>query len=272
MYLGIDIGGTKTLVATLDNNGVIRERQKFPTNDDYARWRDDLADVVEKLSTDKFTACAVAVPGRVDRVRGIGLDMGNLPWHNVPVKLDLQKLLDCPVVVENDANLAGLSEAMLIKQYSRVLYVTISTGIGTGFIVDKEIDPAFADSEGGQMLLEYKDKLIPWEDFASGRAIVERYGKRAAEITDQATWKHICQDIALGLINLIAIVQPEVIVLGGSIGTYYDRYKDHLREALAQYATPLVPIPRIKQASRPEEAVVYGCYDLAKGLYGRTRS
>lgn len=272
MYLGIDIGGTKTLVAVLDDRGVIRERQKFPTNKDYARWRDDLADVVDQLTTKKFIACAVAVPGRIDRVRGVGLDMGNLPWHHVPVKLDLQKLLDCPVVVENDANLAGLSEAMLLKNYSRVLYVTISTGIGTGFIVDKEIDPAFADSEGGQMMLEHKDKLVQWEDFASGRAIVERYGKRAADINDIATWKLITHDIALGLINLIAIVQPEVIVLGGSVGTYYDKYKTLLHDALQQYATPLVPIPRIVQASRPEEAVVYGCYDLAKSIYGKSHT
>lgn len=268
MYLGIDVGGTKTLVAVLNNHGVIKESLKFPTNKNYAAWRHHLAETVEQLATKEFIACGVAIPGRIDRKKGIGLDMGNLPWHDVPVKSDLQKLLDCPVVVDNDANLAGLSEAMLVKQYSRVLYVTISTGIGTGFIVDQAIDPAFADSEGGQMLLEYRDHLEPWEDFASGRAIVARYGKRASDITDQATWKHITHDVALGLINLIAIVQPEVIVLGGSVGTYYSRYKKYLHDALKEYATPLVPIPRIKQASRPEEAVVYGCYDLAKSLYG----
>jgi glucokinase len=268
MYLGIDVGGTKTLIAVLDDHGVIKEHLKFPTNKNYAAWRNHLAEVVDELTIKKFTACCVAVPGRINRIKGIGLDMGNLPWHDVPVKSDLQKLLDCPVAVENDANLAGLSEAMLVKEYSRVLYVTISTGIGTGFILDKAIDPAFADSEGGQMLLEFHDRLEPWEDFASGRAIVTRYGKRAADITDAATWKHITHDIALGLINLIAIVQPEIIVLGGSVGTYYSRYKKPLRDALARYATPLVPIPPIKQASRPEEAVVYGCYDLAKNIYG----
>lgn len=269
MYLGIDIGGTKTLVAVLNNRGEIKERIKFPTNKGYAAWRHNLAEAVDELSTKEFVACGVAVPGRVDRKRGIGLDMGNLTWHDVPIKSDLQKFLDCPVVVDNDANLAGLSEAMLIKEYGRVLYVTVSTGIGTGFIVDRTIDPAFADSEGGQMLLEYRDKLTPWEDFASGRAIVARYGKRAADITDDATWERICHDLALGLINLIAIVQPEIIVLGGSVGTYYPRYKKQLHEALKQYATPLVPLPKIKQAGRPEEAVVYGCYDLAKSIHGQ---
>jgi predicted NBD/HSP70 family sugar kinase len=271
MYLGIDVGGTKTLVAVLNRHGVIEERTKFPTPPDYAAWRDQLARVVEKFSTKKFIAVGVGVPGRVDRARGIGLDMGNLPWHHVPVKSDLEKFLGCPVVVDNDANLAGLSEAMLVKHYSRVLYITISTGIGTGFIVDQRIEPAFADSEGGKMMLEHGSKVEEWEDFASGHAIFERYHMPARDITDPAIWKRIARDISIGMIDLIAVMQPQIIVLGGSIGTYYPRYQKFLEQALAHFETPLVPIPPIKQASRPEEAVVYGCYDLAKSVYGSAR-
>jgi predicted NBD/HSP70 family sugar kinase len=255
MYLGIDIGGTKTLVATLDSRGVIDQRIKFPTPADYAEWRVQLAVTVDKLSTKKFIAVGVGAPGRIDRERGVGLDMGNLPWHHTPIKKDVEALLDCPVVVDNDANLAGLSEAMLIKQYDRVLYVTISTGIGTGFIVGRAIEPSFEE----------------WEDFASGRAIFERYSKPARDITDPAAWRRIAKDISIGLIDLIAVVQPQAIVLGGSIGTYYDRYREYLSQALNRYATPLVPIPPVMKASRPEEAVVYGCYDLAKSVYGSTR-
>lgn len=272
MYLGIDIGGTKTLVATLDDNGVVQERNKFPTPKDYGEFSKALAEVVDNLTTTNFVACAVAVPGKLDRPNGIGLDMGNLPWHDVPIQKDVAALLDCPVVIENDANLAGLSEAMLLKDtYSRVLYVTISTGIGTGFIVNQTIDPALADSEGGHMPIEYKGKLVKWESFASGHAIATRFGKQAHEITDDATWKIIAHDVALGLIDLIAVIQPQVIVLGGSVGSFYERYGKHLQDALDAYATPMVPIPVLMQAGRPEEAVIYGCYDLAKSLYGKTR-
>ncbi|HSX17023.1 MAG TPA: ROK family protein [Patescibacteria group bacterium] len=272
MYLGIDIGGTKTFVALLDEHGVIRQQERFPTPPKYADWLIQLADIVANLPTKTFIACGVGVPGRIDRKHGVGLDMGNLTWHHVPVQSDVTKLLGCPVVVENDANLAGLSESMLLKQYRRVLYVTISTGIGTGFIVDQVIEPSFADSEGGKMMLEHNGKVQEWEDFASGRAIVERYGKRAHDITDAATWKQICHNIAIGLIDLIAVVQPDIIVLGGGVGTYYPRYKKYLADALDAYATPLVPIPPIKEAARPEEAVIYGCYDLARSLYGSARS
>jgi predicted NBD/HSP70 family sugar kinase len=273
MYLGIDIGGTKTLVAVLDANGVIQERQKFPTSKDYGEFCKQLAKTVASFSTKEFKACGVGFPGKIDRKHGIGLDMGNLPWHDIPVQTDFERLCKCPAVVENDANLAGLSEAMLVKhQYNRVLYVTISTGIGTGIIVNQGIDPSFADSEGGQILLEHNGKLEAWEDFAAGSAIVRRFGKKAQDIIDEKTWKVIAHDIALGLIDLIAVVQPDVIILGGSVSVYYSRFRDPLHQALTVYATPLVPIPPIKEAERPEDAVVYGCYDLAKSIYGKARS
>ncbi len=272
MYLGIDIGGTKTLVATLDDNGVIQERQKFPTPKDYAEFGKALAEVVDKLSTNNFVACTVAVPGTLDRANGVAISLGNLPWHEVSIQKDVAALLSCPVAIENDANLAGLSEAMLLKEtYSRVLYITISTGIGTGLIANQSIDPGLADSEGGQILLEYKGKTVKWESFASGSAIVRRFGKQAHEITDPATWKIIAHDISLGLIDLIAVIQPEVIVVGGGVGSSFEKLDAPLREALATYATPLVPIPPVIKAGRPEEAVIYGCYDFAKSLYGKTR-
>jgi predicted NBD/HSP70 family sugar kinase len=271
MYLAIDIGGTKTLVASLNNEGVISERLKFVTPKNYKEFVKTLAKTVDNISTKEFVACGVGVPGRINRDKGVGIAMGNLPWDNVPIKDDVEKIARCPVVIDNDANLAGLSEAMLVKEeHNRVLYVTVSTGIGTGVIVDRQIDPAFADSEGGQMLLEHNDKLQPWEDFASGRAIVRRYGKKARDITDEKTWKHISHDLSLGLIDLITVIQPQIIIVGGSVGRYLERYKKPLVEALKRYETPLVPIPKITEAKRPDDAVLYGCYDLARFVYGKT--
>ena len=271
MYLGIDIGGTKTLVACLDEHGVILESLKFPTPETYTKFKHVLADTVDKLSTKRFVACCVAAPGRLDRERGIGLGFGNLPWSNVPIRDDVKRIVHCPVIIENDAKLAGLSEAMLLKDYSRVLYVTISTGIGTGFIIDQQIDPDFDDMEGGHMILEHQDKLQKWEDFASGQAIVKRFGKRAEDIHDAKTWKIIAHDVSLGLTNLIAVVQPEVIVFGGSVDTYFERFEPYLNAELKKYNTPLTPTPALRKAARPNEAVVYGCYDLAKSSHAHAR-
>lgn len=267
MYLAVDIGGTKTLLASFDEAGVIQEQVKFPTPQDYELFLKGLESNVASLSTKDFQKGGVAVPGRLDRQHGLALGFGNLPWENVNIQADIERITHCPVLIENDANLAGLSEAMMVKhEFKKVLYVTISTGIGTGIIINGIIDPNFADSEGGQMLLEHDGKLQQWEDFASGKAVFERFGKRASDIDaeDTETWQRIAHDIALGLIDLIAVIQPEVIVFGGGLDTNYEKFIVPLTAELKRYEMPLVPIPQLRKAARPEEAVIYGCYDLIK--------
>jgi predicted NBD/HSP70 family sugar kinase len=268
MYLGIDIGGTKTLVASLTNEGVIQEAIKFPTPQSYPVFLQELAKTVADLSSKDFLGVGVAVPGKLDREKGIGIVFGNLPWKDVPIQHDIKRIIKRPVLIENDANLAGLSEAMLLKQYSCVLYVTVSTGIGTGIITNQQINPEFADSEGGHILLEYKGRLQMWEHFASGQAIVKHFGKRASDITDQKTWKVIAHNIAIGLYDLIAFIQPDAVVLGGGVMEHLDKFDDLLKKELQHFATPLTPIPPIYRAQRPNEAVVYGCYDLVKQTHG----
>jgi len=268
MYLAIDVGGTKTLVASLTNDGVIKEEIRFPTPQDYDEFLKQLAETVAQLSTDDFKACGIGIPGIIDHKRGIGLDFGHLPWQDVPVLKDVEHIAKCPVVLENDAKMAGLSEAMVAKEYSRVLYVTISTGIGIGYIVDREIVPELSSNEGGHMLLEHQGKYRRWEDFAAGSAIVKQFGKPMYEINDQRTLRIIARNIALGMINLIALLTPDVIVIGGSVGTHYEKYREYLDEYLQKYDNPLITLPKIKAAERPEKAVIYGCYDLAKHIYG----
>jgi glucokinase len=268
MYVGIDVGGSKTLVGVLDEQGIIQESMKFPTPQDYHEFLQQVSETVATFQNQDFQAAGVAIPAtHLDRTHGIGRAFGNLPWRDVTVKDDLEDLLHCPVALENDAKLAGLSEAMLRKDKSKVLYVTISTGIGVALTVNGKIDTNLADGGGRTMLLEHHGKLVPWESFASGKAIVERFGKRAEEITDAATWQRIAHDLTSGFLELIAMTQPDVIVVGGSVGRYFDRLKPHLEASLKRHETPLLTIPPLEEASRPEEAVLYGCYDYAKEVF-----
>lgn len=269
MYLGIDIGGTKTLVASLDDSGVIIERYRFLTTPSYETFIANLADNIDKLTTKNFTAAGVGVPGKVDREKGIGKIFGNLPWQNVPIKADINKIINCPVVIENDAKLAALSEAMLLKdKYNKVLFITISTGINIGLIYNQEIESDLADSEAGQMMLEHNGKIQTWEGFASGKAIVELFGKQIHDINDAESLEVIAHNITTGLINLLAVTQPEIVVIGGSVGSSYPKYAKYLKADLKRYENPLLPIPAIQEATRPDDAVLYGSYDLAKKLYG----
>ena len=267
MYVVVDIGGTKTLVAVFDDAGQLGQTVKFPT--DTSSYPGFLKSLSSQLATlelaTKPTMAAVAIPGRVDRTSGVGLDFGNLPWENVPIKADVEALLGCPVIVENDANVAGLSEALLVSgEFKKVLYVTISTGIGTGLIINGIIDPDFADSEGGHMILEHDGKMVTWESFASGKTIVQRYGKKASEITDPAIWKLLAHDFTLGLLDLTALLQPQIIIIGGGVGSHFERFGAFLQAELEQYASPLVPTPVLREAKHAEEAVIYGCYELIK--------
>ena len=266
MYVGVDIGGTKILVAVLDEHGVIKESAKFPTPPKYDDYLDQLAKTIAGFEHQEYKAGGIGMPVTVfDREHNRAISFGNIPWKNVDVGPDTEALLGCPLVVENDAKMAALSEAMLLKhKYKSVLYITVSTGIGLGLVVNGEIDKSVGDGGGRAILLEHQGKMMSWEDFASGRAIVERYGKRAADITDTETWTKISRDLAKGMIELIAIMQPEVIVIGGGVGTYFDRFGKILAAEIKKYKIPLVKQPVLRQAQRPEEAVVFGCYDLAK--------
>lgn len=265
MYVAIDIGGTKTLVCVLTNEGVIREQVKFPTPHTYSVWLKQLQETLSSFEHTSFKAGGVAAPGIINRKKQLVEDLGNLPWKNINLAHDVSKITKCPMVMENDAKLGGLSEAMLVRNtYKRVLYVTLSTGIGLGLTVDGHIDAAIGDGGGKAMMIEHHDKLVPWESFAAGSAIVKKYGKMASEIDDAETWKAIVRNLVPGFLELIAVLQPEVIIVGGGAGRYLPKFHDFLVSDLKKYETPLLEIPPIQVAKRPDEAVIYGCYDYAK--------
>jgi predicted NBD/HSP70 family sugar kinase len=268
MYIAIDVGGTKTLIAVFNNHGVVQETKKFETPTDYPAFIECLAQNVALLSTNEFSYGCIAIPGKVDRLHGIGIAFGNLPWKDISIQADIETICHCPFFVENDANLAGLSEAVLLKDsYRKVLYLTVSTGIGSIYVIDGVMDNDTLDAEVGNMLLEHRGKLASWQSFASGKAIVKQFGKRASDIDDQAAWYSIAHNLAVGIITLIATYTPEVIVIGGGVGTHINKFHDTLVDILKIYENPLVSIPPIVGAQRAEEAVIYGCYEL---IYQRT--
>lgn len=270
MYLSVDLGGTKTLLAVFDENGVLVDKHKFPTDHNYNKYIKSLLGEIEKVWTPEIKAVGVAVPARINRKNNTAVSFGNLEWKNVDIAGEISSKFGVKAYIDNDANLAGLAEAhtSTAQKFNRVLYLTISTGIGTGFIVGGEISPLLADSEGGHIVFEHNGKPMDWEDFASGRAIRETYGKYAYEIEDEKTWEEIAHSLSIGFQHLIAVLQPELLVVGGSIGTHFDKFSRYLNDDLNQmvkkFSDDLFELPKIIQAEHPQQAVVYGCYLLAK--------
>jgi predicted NBD/HSP70 family sugar kinase len=262
--LGIDIGGTKTLFGLFEGDGQLLKTFKFETPASYEEFIELITTEVRVfIAGHTISACVAAVPGKLDRTRGIGIAFGNRPWENVPIGADLTKAVGIPVHIENDANLAGLSEALLIPKYPKVLYLTVSTGIGSAYVVNGRLDKSMLDAEVGHMMLEHEGRLRTWESFASGKAVYARLGKKVSEITDSGDWYMLARNIAIGLINVIATTTPDAIVIGGGAGSNLEKFLPRLEEELILYQTNVVDIPPIFKAKNPEEAVIYGCYALA---------
>lgn len=264
MLVTVDTGGTKTLVASFTEEGLLGEETRFPTPKDTKEY----VKVLRKLLVDTYgketvEAIVVAIPGTIKN--GVAVWCENLKWKNFDVASALAGVLgDTPVLIENDANLAGLSEARELTPIPRsVLYVTVSTGIGTGIITNGHIDPGLRYSEGGRMPVEFHGKIREWEEFASGQAIYKTYKKYARDIIRKSTWNEIADRISRGLLAIIPIVQPDTIVIGGSIGTYFEKYAPQLQGILYEKLPPHIQSPVIVKAAHPEEAVIYGCYYYA---------
>lgn len=265
MIIAIDTGGTKTLITSFNRSGRIQKQIKFATPPNQKDYIEELKNNLIKNYQDKnVEAIVLASPGIIkDGV--IVWGGGNLTWKDLDIKSELSGLLGkAPVFVENDANLAGLGETRLLKkEVLQSLYVTVSTGIGSGIITDGHINQALRNSEAGHALIEYDGLVQEWEKFASGRAIYNTYGKYARDIKSVRIWRQIADRISRGFLAVIPILQPDIIIIGGSIGTYFKNYGDYLQNLLKEKLPEHIKCPRFVQAKYPELAVIYGCYYYA---------
>ena len=262
--MAVDTGGTKTLVASFLEDGRIGDQIKFPTPKSTKEYTETLTKLLETtFAGETIDAIVIGIPGIIRD--GVAVWCNNLGWKNFDVAKAFKGVLgNAPLFVENDANLAGLAEARQLSTIPEsVLYVTISTGIGSGIITNGVINPALRYSEAGRSLVEYDGAVREWESFASGKAIKTAYGKMAADITSKRAWRQIADRISRGFLVIIPILQPSVIIIGGSIGTYFERYREPLHAYLEERIPPHISLPKIVKAKHPELAVIYGCYYYA---------
>lgn len=265
MIIAIDTGGTKTLIVGFDADGVEQHIAKFPTPRDPDEYLDAVTSAItEAVDPSTIDVISVAVPGPIYdgqllRAKNIGDK-----WQNIDMAVLFgERFPEARVVVANDADLAGLSEARALDTPPAVnLYVTLSTGVGTGLAFDGHLAEATSHFEGGWMRLHFEGRPQMWEDFASGRSFHDRYGQYGSEVDDPEKWRDFAYRASTGLIVLIPMLGPDHIVIGGSMGTHFAKYANFLRDEIAK-ALPDFDTSRITQAKHPEEAVIYGCYYYA---------
>ncbi len=265
MIIAVDIGGTKTLVTALDNDMSILQSAKFATPKNYAEFAHELNKAAKKLPLKDIQAGVIGARGVIDRNQGtLHLDT-ILGWHDVPLVRDCSNIFGCKFSIENDSKLAGLSEARAVNDPTvrSIVYITISTGIGSTFVVDGQLEQATLNSEIGKWLVEKDGSWHIWEDIASGKWIKATYGKLASEIDDEAVWHEIVDRLTPGFINSMAAYSPDLIIVGGGVGEYFDKFGALLSREVVARAHPMIKQCPIQRAMHPELAVTYGCYYYA---------
>ena len=266
MYLCVDIGGTKTLLALVDKSGKLLHSIKFPTIDNQVKYYSVLK---QQIKVNFVMSCidviSVAMPGIIRDNKAIWL--GNLNWHDFDIAKLLNADFDKPVYVENDANLAALAEARGCT--GRSVYYTFSTGIGGGVVEDGHLVKRFLEFEPGHNEYVYLGKKAEWEDIAAASAVRKHFGKLIEEITEPADWQDIVDRMILGLVPLTTSIKPDRLIFGGPLGLALNSYRDRLRKTLDRELPAKIKRPRLLVAKYGSFSVIYGCYYYAKSQQAR---
>lgn len=252
MYLAIDIGGTKTLIALFSKHGRVLRKFKFKTAKEARSFIKDLKQNLSPFQKYKVKAIVVAIPGFVQK--NYSVKFGNRDWDGIDIFTPINELFSCPIFFENDASLATLYESRGLR--GRTVFLTFSTGIGGGVAEKGVILPESSRFEPGHWKYQYEGKTEEWEDIAAASAIEKRYKIRyATDIRDKVALEDIAKRIQLGLMDVAIRYKPRNIVLGGPMGKIFSLYVRYI---------PKLPGITYRRPKRPTESVIYGCYLYAK--------
>jgi fructokinase len=242
MRIGIDLGGTKTEIVVLGNNGRELLRERVPTpRGDYAATVATLAALVKSAEakvgaggTAPLASVGVGIPGAESRVTGL-IKNANSTWLiGQPLRADLETVLGRPVRIANDANCFALSEATdgAAAGAEVVFGVILGTGVGGGIVVRGEVlvGPNAIAGEWGHNPLPGDEAVRPTcycgragciETFLSGPALAADGGAE-----NEAAMQRYETRLARALAQVINLLDPDVIVLGGGVSNLdrlYDR-------------------------------------------------
>ena len=300
MNLGVEIGGTKLLLVLGDEAGKICERRKLPV--DPARGaagiRQQIEGALPELSRGRrILRVGVGFGGPVDWKTGKICRSHQIEgWSEFDLGGWLQQLAGAPVVVDNDANVAALGEAMRGAGvgFNPVFYVTLGSGVGGGLVVDGKIYHGArpGEAEIGHVRLDRHGTIV--EARCSGWAVDARIRElRVKEpqsllngMTGQtaggeakhlaAAWQQgdaaarrllqeTADDLAFGLSHVVHLLHPEIIILGGGLSGVGEPLRASVESALRPFMMEaFAPGPRIALAMLGEDAVPVGALRLAQ--------
>lgn len=303
--VGLDLGGTKIYTALVDLDGTIIKEKVVETlafEGEEAvinRMMDTIDYVIEGTDKELIKAIGIGAPGALDLKEGIVMESPNLPFENFELVGKIRARYDLPTYLDNDANVATLGEYRFGagKGTENMIYMTVSTGIGGGAILNGKI---FRGSTGNALEIGHTTisqertrcgcgNLGCAESLASGTAI----GKRAKEAVnsnaetslknyDDVTSKEVFIEAAKGdrvakeilntsltylgitVVNVITSFDPEKVVIGGGVINGGDIVLETVKEEVAKRCMKVfVDSCSIEKAKLGGQAGVLGAAALA---------
>lgn len=241
--IGVDIGGTSIKTGLINQQGNVVDHRELPTPIDPHEGMDKLHELLAEWLDECEDTIGVAAPGPMDLEKGLFLDPPNLKgWHDYPFVQEFERKIGKACLFENDANAAAVGEyyAGAAQEAKSMVYITISTGIGAGIVLNGHLltGAQFSAGEVGNMIISDEGpkraglNIGSWESLASGTSIKEKV-KETFQSDDGAkellirvkngdaqaihTFNDWISHLASGIANIIHVVNPEVIVLGGGV-------------------------------------------------------
>ena len=265
MYIGIDIGGTHTRVAIGEKDKIF-EKIDFPT-EEFDKTVGLICESVEKLGKQKAYQTGISVAGPYNFSKEIFLRPPNLPnqesWRNKNLSKILSNQLGIPTKVSHDASVAALGEATYGsgKDKNPVLYYTVSTGIGSGLIVDGKIFHGLQNPEAGHQIVSKDGNTL--ESLASGMSLKKKTGKEPADVEGTNQWEEAMEWVAIGITNSILHFSPEIVVVGGGMTKHGEVFFEPVKKYLSKYLT-FVPNVPIVPSSLGQDNGLIGAIELAR--------
>ena len=291
---GIDIGGTKIAAGLVNAGGELSQRSERATNaEDPLAIIDTVVEMVSELNGDEVaSAVGVAAAAFLDRTRERVYFAPNIAWPDFPLQDVLEQRLGRPVTLENDANAAGWAEFQFgaAKHAHSMVMLTMGTGVGGAVVEDGRLLVGGFGSAGelGHIIIEPDGLLCGCgnrgclEQYASGTALMReaRSDLGRPELTSEemtellvggdsaaiAVLHRVCDAMGRGITSLVAVTDPEVVVIGGGVAKAGALVSDPITESFRRHygAYERRPVPRIVVATMGNNAGVIGAADLAR--------
>ena len=263
MHIISDIGGTKMRLAASHDLLSFETPTILATPQSYEEALTLFIETAKTLSGgESIESVAIGVPVVLSSDKRSIIQAEFLAaWGGHSFADDLEHALGSTVYLENDTALVGLGEAVFGagKDSRIVAYITVSTGVNGGRIIDGVIDRSALGFEIGGQYLASSEPLVTLEDMISGSAIEKRYGMHPRDLgKDTPLWEELAKIAAIGIHNTILHWSPDTVVLGGSmfneIGIPVDSVRTHLSSIMKKFPH----IPKIVHSILKDEGGLYG--------------